>query len=310
MGKGQRPRVVKKPVKRQSGRRKVQLSTNVGVVVKVIEERNFGFLKCKTNENRNENGNKDVYFHFDRITSGSLCILTGDCIEYSLNDRESDKRPSVFHGKLIKGKKRNNDQLNDFLERVTDTIQNAGLEQCTSSEGMMKILSCLPAWKCIIESLNSEESVFKFMELVKIMNENLKSLQSHVKRIVQITAGSKLLDTNSSPLISHIERNVSRFSSNMRSFSVLRAFMLIIVARAPDKARNVVRLIGRFNENPNVASQLFYELLETITCNASSSIEALCWNELPLVPTTQEIEVFYFQIVPYLLTKRCSWKNH
>ena len=286
MGKNQKKNTSRQPAIRQQSRRKVKLPTNVGIVVKVYREKNYGFLKC----NESENDSKDVFFYFDRINSGALPIIVGDNIEFSLNNKENGKGPSVFLGTLITGKKRNDSQLKDFLDRVKDTAERESAEHCASSEEILKILSCLSAWRCVIESLHSEVSVHNFMEVFNIMNESLKSFRSRVKSIVDIIAGSKLFDMKNSPLIPLIERD--EFTRNKESLSVLRAFILTIAADAPDKARNVVRLIEPLAENPSVPRRLFYDLLETVTCNASSSIGGLYWKELPLVPAMEEIEVF------------------
>ena len=92
-------------------------------------------------------------------------------------------------------------------------------------------------------------------------------------------------------LASYIQTYARAYRPEFKSFSVLRKFLLAVAAAAPEKARNVVRLIQPIAENPNIACSLFYDLLETTTRCASSSVDALYWNELPLVPTIDEIEV-------------------
>ena len=266
---------------RKPGRVKVPQVTSLGRVVRVVSDQKYGFLKPKDGR---EDG-RDIFFHFDRVVSGALSPIAGDIIEFSLSNKQSDKGPSVFRGTLSEGKTRKDDQLDGFFNEVTCTFLSANEEQGASNDEKLKILSCTAAWKCVVNSIKSQENVKRFMETFTIVSENLKSLKSHFTNVIDIIADSKLIHMKEGALASHIQIYARE------SFSVLRKFLLAVAAAAPEKARNVVRLIQPIAENPNIACSLFYDLLETTTRCVSSSVDALYWNELPLVPTTEEIEV-------------------
>ena len=272
---------------RRPSRVKVPQARNLGRVVRVVNDKQFGFLKP------NDGGEdaKDVFFYFDRVVSGALSLIRGDFIEFSLSNKQSDKGPSVFRGALIEGKTRNDDQLDDFFNKVTCTFLSTNEEQGASNDEKLKILSCTAAWKCVVNSMKSQENVNRFMQTFMIMSENLKSLKSHFKSIIDIIVDSKLMNMKDGALASHIQTYASAFRPESESFFILRKFLLAVAAAVPEKARTVVRLIQPVVENANISGALFYDLLETITCNVSSSVDALYWNELPLVPTIEEIEV-------------------
>ena len=267
--------------------RKVRQPTNLGRVIKVVNDKQFGFLKPKDD---GEDG-KDVFFYFDRVVSGALTLIRDDIIEFSLSKKQSDKGPSVFRGTLIEGKTRNDNQLNNFFDIVTCAFLTTNEDQGASNDEKLKILSCTAAWKCVVNSIKSQENVNRLMQTFMIMSENLKSLKSHFKTIIDILVDSKLMNMKDGALASYIQTYARAFRPEVESFVVLRKFLLAVAAAAPEKARTVVRLMQPIAENPNISGVFFYDLLETITCNTSSSVDSLYWNELPLVPTIEEIEV-------------------
>ena len=272
---------------RRPGRVKVPQATNLGRVVRVVNEKKFGFVKPRDGGEEE----KDIFFHFDRVVSGALSPIAGDIIEFSLSNKQSDKGPSVFRGTLSEGKIRKDDQLDGFFNEVTCTFLSTNEEQGASNDEKLKILSCTAAWKCVVNSIKSQENVKRFMQTFMIMSENLKSLKSHIKTIIDIIVDSKLMNMKDGALASYIQTYARAYRPEFKSFSVLRKFLLAVAAAAPEKARNVVRLIQPIAENPKIACGLFYDLLETTTRCASSSVDALYWNELPLVPTIEEIKV-------------------
>ena len=270
------------------GKAKLQ-STEQGVVARAFKAKQFGFLK----QGNASQESQDIFFHFDRVASGGLQLVPGDVIQFSIDKRRTDKGPSVFRGTLVKGKARKQEELIEFFEKVQNVFLQVDEERdkSNSNEGMLRIMSCVASWKCILESLQNESDIANFMATVVVMNSNLKSLKGHFKNVVDLIASSKLMVVKGSPLMSYVERKATNFSPKMNWFTILRTFLLIIVDNFPDKARNVVRLIEPFVQISSIPGEFFYDLLKAITCSGAVSVEALYWHELPLVPTIQEIEV-------------------
>lgn len=265
------------------------LPTNRGVVVRVFEQKQFGFLKLK--DKLNDDEGEDIFFHFDRVSCGFLQPIIGDVIEFTLN-KKTEKGPSVFRGKFVEGKRRGIAEVNKFFEKVQRVVLNVDCEdeQSTQNQDIIKILGCSTAWECILKSIENSGNVENLMMIIKLFDSNLKSMKGHFKNTIYTIVHSPFMALDKGPFKSYITDIVE--NDDKEAFSILSDFLLLIVRYVPDKARKIVKLIAPVAENSSQRGVFFYEILKSVTSTVSSSAEALDWNELPLVPTNEEIKVF------------------
>ena len=267
-----------------------------GHVVKVFNEKRFGFIKPENVIPELEEV-KEIFFHFDNIVSGGLQILRNDVIEFSLGKKQSEKGPSVFRGCLVQGKRRDAEQITKYLERVdgilvSDTGSVGNIAESTESNGpkpedRLSVLSCMASWKCVVESIESRENVLNLMLVCLTMDSQKSTMKEHFRKLIHLIAFSRMLDAKQGTLTRFIDKAI--LSGNDNDINMVQTFLNMIVRYVPEKTRAVVKLIEPFKEMQGAVTY-FYDLLKIISTGTTSCVEDLDWNEIPLVPSSEEME--------------------
>lgn len=267
-----------------------------GHVVRVFNEKRFGFIKPDSAIPDLEEG-KEIFFHFDNVVSGGLQIVRNDIVEFTLGKKQSDKGPSVFRGCLIQGRRRDAEQVTEYLERVdnillsdkgsvgniADSVESNG----TKPEDRLGVLSCMASWKCVVESIESRENVLNLVSVCLTLDSQASTMKEHFRKLIHVIAFSSMLDAKQGALARFIDQAIH--TADDYDIHMIQNFLNMTVKCVPEKTRAVVQLIQPFTEIQGAANY-FYDLLKIISTGTASCVEDLDWNEIPLVPSSEEME--------------------
>ncbi|XP_065051269.1 NFX1-type zinc finger-containing protein 1-like isoform X2 [Rhopilema esculentum] len=254
-----------------------------GIVCKFSQEKHFGFLKQIENGLEKENSRdskQDIFFHFDRISSGGLLLKRNDEIMYSLCKKNSDKGPSVFRGVLSKVARRSPSEIAKYIQKVKSVFSDE--EARSNAESRLTFLTSPAAWECVADEAGFD-NVLDLLQVVVLLDKKARDLGAHLKRVINSIAHSSLLNGENSPLKPLLLSSVSECD-----LETLQNFFVIMIKYVPEKTRAVVHLTEPFSKMAQ-GSSILYKLLQTISAQVDAPITDMEWKDIPLFLTDEEL---------------------
>ena len=254
-----------------------------GIVCKFSQEKLFGFLKPIENgfeKEKSGDSEKDVFFHFDRISSGGLLLKRNDEIMYSFCKKQSNKGPSVFRGFLSKAASRSPSEIAKYIQKVKSVFSDE--EARSNADSRLTFLTSPATWGCVADKAGFD-NVLNLLQVVVLLDQKARDLGAHVKRVINSIAHSSLLNGENSPLKRFLLSSVSEFD-----LETLQNFFVILIKYVPEKTRAVVHLTEPISKMAQ-GSSILYKLLQTISAQVDAPITDMEWKDIPLFPTDEEL---------------------
>jgi len=263
------------------GRFSLETERHVGKVAKVMDTYGFiGHDSIKPNLGRCV---ADLYFSVASSLTGHFKLDRGDQVSFYVREGPQQKALGVrLEQCSIRPAEMVEDYIKSFLQKLTD------IDNVASREHLIVAVTCVPVWKCIGHVSNITDDGLKM--LLKLL-----ILLSQKEFLKESTA--MLLETlHKTPLFAPVDGRLSHYMNNLVTagltdeLSELHHLLVLMAERVPKCGRQITELLKPVISNEKGSCEkLLYQLLRQFTKGSAGAIENMQWNELPLVPSVDEL---------------------
>ena len=281
---------------RSSDRLTAKRVLRTGRVKTVIPDKKFGFISPVKENNpaaagskdHETAGEKDIYFRFDSVRGYLFSLKINDIVQYYIMQGKNNKISAV-NVTLLKPVPRRCDELSVYLDLVNFTLSNDSTENVSVIAA--KIVGSPNIWYHLSEMISisknkmNNEIVFKFLRVIRTLEQTAKSLDEGFKRLLESIVTPSFFNPFRGKLKIAIKATTAA-----EHFELIQNFLLTIAKHVPDKVQSVISLIKPMVDKDLPGSSSFlYSLLKTISYATSGNVNEMDWNLLPLILTNDEV---------------------
>ena len=250
----------------------------------------IGFIKPSEKLPQDYAQDKDVHFICADVQNAGLDLCIGDTLEFVLGTKFKQK-PTAFHPKLVDCQTRSQKVIEEYLKEIQDKICSGYQNDDFHTKTICELLACKAVWRCVANAKLSVEGVNIFMQLIVGLQKESKGLEENFKQVLKEVAKTSFFNPTAGNLkhfIQTLQCDWSQDGGNMPA--VLTEFALTVVKNIPHVLRLLLRVIKPLVSNKESSLEKFLYQLLLLSSEAQSKYdEFILWNEMPLVPTANEM---------------------
>jgi len=224
----------------------------------------------------------DLYFSVASLSTGHFKLDRGDQVSFCVYEGQQ----KAFNVRLEQCSVRPAEVIEDYIKSLLEKI--ADIDNVASREHMIVAVTCLPVWKCIGHVSNITDKGLKM--LLKLL------IQLNQKEFLKESAATVLETLLKTPLFAPVDGHLSRYMNNLATagltheLSELHHLILLMAERVSKCGRQITEFLKPVISNEKGSCEkLLYQLLRQFTKGSAVAIENMQWNELPLVPSVDEL---------------------
>ena len=269
-----------------------------GRVITIIKEE-FGFIRPDKPLPAQYNQKKHVFFRLKAVRPEQLNPKTGDKVRFTLGTRNPMK-PMAVKPVLVSCQRklaelgRHISEVSERLDMLHKSMSLGGEDVSAekSHEYLLSLLSSLTFWECLSNYPRmTDEYVLQFLDILCKIEEHSHYFNENIKNIFSMLSRSPFLN----PFHGSLKCFISSCTklNDIEKVLQIRKFLLILLKYVPEKIGTVLILIKPMIPKDRSGIALFlYTLLQKSVKDVSGDIEDIPWNNLPLVPSADELLVF------------------
>ena len=250
-----------------------------GKVAKIQDT--FGFIRHDTIKPGLVSHAGDLYFSVGSTHTGHFRLDRGDQVSFYV--RESPQL-HAFNVRLVQCSDRPVEIIEDYIKSLLEKI--ADIDDVGSREYVIVAVTCLPVWECIGHVSNITDNGLNM--LVQLL------IQLNEKQFLKQNATVVLETLHKTPLFAPSSGRLSCYTMTCRGLtdelSKLHHLIVLMAQRVPNCGRQITDFVKPLiSSEKGSCEQLLYQLLRQFTKGSAAAIENMHWNELPLVPSADEL---------------------
>jgi len=252
-----------------------------GKVAKIQDT--FGFIQCDTTTPRLAELTGDLYFAASSSHTGHFKLDRGDQVSFYVHQQP---RLHAVDVRLVQCSDRPVEIIESYITSLLEKIADSG--DVGSREDVIVAVTCLPVWKCIghISSI-SDNGLRMLVELLIQLNE---------KEFLRENAAVVLETLHETPLFAPHHGRLSSYMNDLATngfiheLSNLHQLIVLMAQKVPKCGRQITEFVKPLiSDEKGSCNKLLYQLLRQFTKGTAGAIENMQWNELPLVPSVDEL---------------------
>ena len=255
----------------------------IGTVKKIQDT--FGFICHDTIKPSLVEHDADLYFSVSSPNTGHLKLERGDQVSFYVRETREQKLKAASI-RLVRCSNRTRGIIEDYIRSVLRNI--ADCDNAGSREHVIVAVTCLPVWECIGHiSTITDYGLNMLVELLIQLNE---------KEFLKENAAVVLETMHKTPLFAPISGRLSCYMTDLvvrgltDQLLKLHRLLLLMAQRVPKCGRHVTEFVRPLiTGEASSCEKLLYQLLREFTKGSAGAIENMQWNELPLVPSIDEL---------------------
>jgi len=207
----------------------------------------------------------------------------GDQVSFYVRD---SPQLHAFNVRLVQCSNRPIEIIEDYIKSLLEKIADS--DDVESREQVIVAVTCLPVWECIGHVSNINDGGLRM--LVDLL------IQLNEKEFLKENAAVVLETLHKTPLFAPNDGRLSCYMSELVTcgftdeLSKLHHLVVLLAQRVPKCGRWITDFVKPLIScEKGSREQLLYQLLRQFTKGSAGAIENMQWNELPLVPSVDEL---------------------
>ena len=251
-----------------------------GKVAKVQDT--FGFIHYDTIQPSLAALETDLYFSVRLSHTGNFKLDRGDHVSFYARERPQLQAINV---RLVRCSDRPVEVIEGYIKSLLDKIADS--DDAGSREHVIVAVTCLPVWECIGHVSNVTDDGLKM--LVDLL------IQLNEKEFLKENATVVLETLHKTPVFAP-EGRLSCYMNELATHSLtdelskVHNLIVLMAQRVPKCGRLLTDFVKPLiSTDTGSCEKLLYQLLKQFTKGSAAAIEDMHWNELPLVPSVDEL---------------------
>lgn len=291
----------------------------------------YGFIKPTTTLPPSYPQKTNVYFRLNDVQSGGLALIVGDMVSFTLGVKDP-RKPSAFRLQLVNPIKRTAATVSEWLTRTLGKLEDVKIEnsaksadvaeECSSPQleideaapdsshaiserdEIIDMTTNIGVWLAIGRCHElTDDHVVKIISVLSILISKCKNMQHGLKNVFRCLWKTPLFDVWVGALRMHIGSAVTRGSS--KQLEHVRTLLLTMILNVPESCHTVIGLIKpMITGREDGLEHFLFSALKAVAKSNLCDLGSLEWNELPLVPSSDELtgnlEQFHTNLQPVL----------
>lgn len=252
-----------------------------GKVAKIQDT--FGFIQYDTIKPSLAALSGDLYFSVGSSHSGHFKLDKGDQVSFYVCE---NPKLNAFDVRLVQCGLRTVEVIENYIVSLLEKIADSG--NVASREHVIVAVTCLPVWKCIGHASNITDNGLRMLvELLIQLNEK-EFLKENAAVVLETLHDTPLFAPNRGRLFCYMNDLVTQHLTN--ELLKLHHLIILMAQRVPKCGRQITEFIKPLiSAEPGSCEKLLYQLLRQFTKGTAGAIDNMQWNELPLVPSVDEL---------------------
>lgn len=255
---------------------------HIGKVAKVQDT--YGFIRHDTIQPKLEANGADLYFSNTSSVTGHFKLDRDDQVSFYVCESPQQK-VKARDVRLVQCSARPVEIIEDYIKSLLEKIAD---DDGASREHMIVAVTCLPVWECIGQISNVTDNGLKMLlQLLIQLNE---------KEFLKESGATVLETLHKTPLFAPNDGRLCRYMNNLMTAGVndelseLHRLIVLMAERVPKCGRHITEFLKPvISSEKGSCEKLLYQLLRQFTKGSAGAIENMQWNELPLVPSVDEL---------------------
>ena len=255
-----------------------------GKVAKITDE--YGFIHYDTIQPSLETHGKDLYFAVWSSHTGHFRLDRGDQVSFFVRESQAQMKADYADNvRLVQCSARPVEVIEDYIESVLGKIADS--DDVGSREHAIVSVTCLPVWECIGHVSNiTNNGLTMLVKLLLQLNE--KEFLKENAAIVLETLHKTSLFAPNGRLSSYMNDLVTCGLTD--ELSKLHRLIVLMAQRVPKCGWQITEFVKPLIPNEKGSFENFlYQLLREFTKGSARATEDMQWNQMPLVPTVDEL---------------------
>jgi len=252
-----------------------------GKVAKIQDT--FGFIQCDTVKPSLAVLSADLYFSVSSSHTGHFKLDRDDHVSFRVREQP---RLQACDVRLVQCSDRPVEVIESYISSLLEKIADSG--HVGPREHMIVAVTCLPVWKCIghVSSI-SDNGLRMLVELLIQLNEK-EFLKENAALVLETLLEAPIFAPNHGRLSSYMSDLVK--NSFTDDLSKLHRLIVLVAQRVPKCGLQITEFVKPLiSDEKGSCDKLLYQLLRQFTKGTAGAIENMQWNELPLVPSVDEL---------------------
>jgi len=256
---------------------------HMGEVAKMKDT--FGFIRHDTVRPNLAEHSADLYFSVASSLTGHFKLDRGDQVSFYVREVPQQKL-QAFDVRLVKCSDRPAEMIEDYIKSLLEKIADS--DNVESREHMIVAVTCLPVWECIGHVFNITDNGLEM--LLRLL------IQLNEKEFLKQNAAVVLETLQKTPLFVPTDGRLSCYMNSLVTGGFtdellkLHRLILLMAERVPKCGRQITEFLKpMISSETGSCEKLLYQLLRQFTKGSAGAIENMQWNELPLVPSVDEL---------------------
>ena len=256
---------------------------HVGKVAKIHDT--FGFIHHDTIKPKLEACGADLYFPVASSLTGHFKLDRGDQVSFYVRDGPQQKL-QAFDVRLAQCSVRPVELIEDYIKSLLEKVADS--DDLASREHMIVAITCLPVWECIGHVSNITDNGLKMLLQLLIQLNEKEFLKANAAMVLETLYKTPLFAPSDGRLSCYMNDLVRGGSTD--ELSELHRLIVLMAERVPKCGRQITEFLKPvISSEKGSCEKLLYQLLRQFTKGSAGAIENMQWNELPLVPSVDEL---------------------
>lgn len=257
-----------------------------GKVAKVQDK--YGFIRSDTITPSLAAHGADLYFSVGSSHTGHFRLVQGDQVSFYVQRVRESSQLQAGNVRLVKCCDRPVEIIEDYIKSLLDKVAHSDVVE--SREHVIVATTCLPVWECIgrISNITGTDNGLRMLvELLIQLNEK-EFLKENAAVLLETLHKTPLFVPSGGRLSCYMNDLVTRGLTD--ELSKVHHLIVLMAQRVPKCGRQITDFVKPLISNEKGSCEkLLYQLLRQFTKGSAGAIENMQWNELPLVPSVDEL---------------------
>ena len=260
----------------------------------------YGFIRPSDKLPEDYPQSKDVHFYLNKLSCGFMPLSIGDEVEFTLGTKDKD-RPMAIKLQITRFRRRNITEIRKYLHSVGEQLEDLKSNKEGITDGMKMdenamltseffviLLTCLPTWNCVFSCTDLNDKDVQLLLTLILEIEEYCPLEGIFQKAIKVISNSNFFSVTRGRFKDFIASSVQK--NDMNSIMVIQAFLLMLLRYCPEKSRAVAKLVKPLASEGNcIGCKFMHNLLKEAAKMSTGDIADMAWEELPLVPSTEEL---------------------